>query len=103
MTGSVSISMTYGVDVRPTNDPNLQVAKLASAAILECLTTGSSLVDMFPLLQHLPPWAPGASFHATAKMARQRAKHLREGIYAEGRNKMVNLFCFPYIYITKGP
>ena len=92
MTGSTAISMTYGVDIRPTDDPNLQIAKLATEVIVQCLTTGSNLVDMFPLLKHLPPWVPGASFHATAKVARERAKHLRDGIYAEARNKMVISF-----------
>lgn len=91
MTGSVAISTTYGVDIRPTNDPNLQVARLANAAVVQWLTTGSNLVDMFPLLKYLPPWAPGASFHATAKILRRLAKQLREGIYFEGRNKMVTL------------
>ena len=89
MTGSVSISMTYGVDVHPTNDQNLHIARLASAVISTCLTTGSSSVDLFPLLKHLPAWVPGTSFHATAKVARQHAKHLRERTYSEGRNKMV--------------
>ena len=81
--------MTYGVDVRPVNDLNLQVAKLANAAIVECLTTGSTTVDIFPFLKHLPSWVPGASFQEKAKVSRQYAKYLREGIYSEGRNKMV--------------
>ena len=100
MTGSVAISMTYGVDIRPTNDPNLQIAKLASAAVVECLTTGSILVDMFPLMKHLPAWAPGAGFQTTAKTARQRAEQLRAGIYSEGRQKMV--ISWFRIYIALG-
>jgi hypothetical protein len=100
MTGSVAISMTYGVDVRPTDDPNIQIAKLASAAVTECLTSGSSLVDMFPLMKHLPAWAPGATFQTTAKMARQRAESLRAGIYSEGRQKMV--ISWSRIYIPLG-
>jgi hypothetical protein len=96
MTGSVAISMTYGVDIRPINDPNLQVAKLAGEAVIECLTTGSSTVDLFPLLKHLPSWVPGASFQEKAKVSRQYAKHLRDGLYSEGRNKMV-IFCPVFI------
>lgn len=100
MTGSVAISMTYGVDIRPINDPNLQVARLANAAVIDCLTTGSTSVDVFPLLKHLPSWVPGASFHEKAKMSRQYAKYLKEGVYTEGRNKMV-ISLFRYLYLTK--
>ena len=98
MTGSVAISMTYGVDIRPINDPNLQVAKVANAAVVEALTTGSTTVDLFPFLKHLPSWAPGASFHEKAKVSRQYAKYLREGTYSDGRNKMV--ISFAYIHLT---
>ena len=89
MVGSLALSMTYGVDIRPTNDPNLEVARHANAAVTECLTTGSITVDLFPLLKHLPPWVPGASFHQKAKVSRQYAIRLKEGIYSDGRNKMV--------------
>ena len=89
MVGSLALSMTYGVDIRPTNDPNLEVARHANAAVTECLTTGSVTVDLFPLLKHLPPWVPGASFHQKAKVSRQYAIRLKEGIYSDGRNKMV--------------
>ena len=92
MTGSVAISMTYGVDVRPINDPNLQIARLANVAVVEALTTGSTSVDVFPFLKHLPSWVPGASFHEKAKVSREYAKYVREGIYSDGRNKMVILF-----------
>ena len=95
MTGSVAISMTYGVDIRPINDPNLQVAKLASAAIIECLITGSTTVDVFPLLKHLPSWVPGTSFHEKARVSRQYVKYVREGIYSDGKNKMVRSLFVP--------
>ena len=89
MTGSVAISMTYGVDIRPIDDPNLQVARLANEIVIECLITGSTTVDLFPLLKYVPSWVPGASFHEKAKVSRQYAKLLREGLYSEGKNKMV--------------
>jgi hypothetical protein len=100
MTGSVAISMTYGVDILPINDPNLQVARLASAAVVEALTAGSNSVDMFPLLKHLPSWVPGASFHEKAKVSRKYAKCVRDGTYSAGRNKMVISF-FWHLYLTK--
>jgi hypothetical protein len=83
MTGSVAISMTYGVDIRSINDPNIQIAKLANVAVAEALTTGSTSVDVFPFLKHLPSWIPGASFHEKAKVSREYAKHVREGIYSD--------------------
>ena len=99
MTGSVAISMTYGVDIRSTNDPNLRVARLANVAVVEALTTGSTSVDLFPFLKHLPSWAPGASFHQKAKVSREYAKYVREGVYSDGKNKIVILFFFFCIYM----
>ena len=89
MTGSVAISMTYGVDIRPINDPNLQVTRLANAAIIDAMITGSTTVDLFPLMKHLPSWAPGTSFLEKAKVSRRYAKHVRDGVYTNGINKMV--------------
>ena len=100
MTGSVAISMTYGVDILPINDPNLHVARLASAAVVEALTAGSTSVDIFPYLKHLPSWVPGTSFHEKAKMSQQYAKYVRDGIYSAGRNKMV-ISLFWHLYLTK--
>ena len=97
MTGSVAISMTYGVDVCPINDPNLQVTRLANIAVIEALVTGSTSVDIFPFLKYLPSWVPGTSFHEKAKRTREYAKYVREGVYSEGRNKMVIRF---RIYIS---
>ena len=99
MTGSVAISMTYGVDILPINDPNLHVARLASEAVVEALTAGSTSVDIFPYLKHLPSWVPGTSFHEKAKASRQYAKYVRDGIYSAGRNKMV-LSLFWHLYLT---
>ena len=99
MTGSVAISMTYGLDIRPINDPNLQITKLATTAVSDCLTSGT-MVDVFPLLKHLPSWVPGTSFHEKAKVSRQYAKYVREGIYSDARNKMV-ISLFRYLCFAK--
>ena len=62
MTGAISISMTYGIDISPENDPNFEIALLARQTIRGCLIIGSALVDMFPALKYLPTWFPGAEF-----------------------------------------
>lgn len=81
MTGAISISMTYGLDISPENDPNFEIALLARQTIHDCLTTGSAIVDMVPVLKYLPTWFPGANFHRIAAKSRVYAAKSRDCIF----------------------
>ncbi|KXN85958.1 O-methylsterigmatocystin oxidoreductase [Leucoagaricus sp. SymC.cos] len=85
LTDSISLSMTYGIDIRPKDDPNLQIARLAGQTIQECLTAGSTLVDMLPAMKYLPEWFPGGGFQKVAAKSRVRAGQLRDGLFNESR------------------
>lgn len=82
--------MTYGVDILPENDPNLQLARRASIAVNQSLETGSRFVDLIPVLKYLPAWFPGASFQKVAAQSRIMASNLREGIFTEAHKKWVS-------------
>jgi hypothetical protein len=89
MTGAISLSMTYGLDVLPTNDPNLNIARLAAQTTNEVLMVGSSTVDMLPMMRYLPSWFPGAGFQKVAAKARVHTSMLRDGIFEDGYKKLV--------------
>jgi len=100
MTGAISISMTYGIDISSENDPNFEIALLARQTIRECLTVGSALVDMFPTLKYLPTWFPGAKFHRTAAKSRVYAAKSRDCIFDNAYQKWVcSVWHFSYILI----
>jgi hypothetical protein len=94
MVGSVAISMTYGVDILPDEDPNLQIARDAAQSIRESLIIGSATVDMIPWLKYLPNWFPGSRFQQIAARSRVRVEKLREGIFAQALQKWVRLLIF---------
>lgn len=91
MIGSITLSMTYGVDILPENDPNMQLAHEGGKAVGEALVAGSKIVDVMPLLKYLPVWFPGASFQKAAARSRVQAEKLREGIFAQAHKKWVSL------------
>lgn len=90
MVGSVTLSTTYGIDILEEDDPNMLVARRAQRIIGESLAAGSKLVDMMPLLKHLPAWFPGASFQKIAAEARLHVHRLREGIFEQAHQKWVS-------------
>lgn len=99
MVGSISLSMTYGVDILPENDPNMELARRASKTINESLPTGFRFVDILPVLKYFPAWFPGASFQKIAAESRIVARNLREGIFAKAHKKWV---CSPCVVNVMG-
>ncbi|KAJ7167251.1 cytochrome P450 [Mycena crocata] len=66
MAGMVILSTAYGIDVRPENDPHIDVSEAALHAMACAGNPGSFLVDSFPLLRKLPDYFPGAGFKRKA-------------------------------------
>ncbi|KAJ3563463.1 hypothetical protein NP233_g8928 [Leucocoprinus birnbaumii] len=87
LTGAISITMTYGVDVLPEDDPNLAISRFAVQTIKECLVPGHAIVDMVPMARYLPAWFPGAGFQKVAARSRRDAAELRNGIFEQAYKK----------------
>jgi len=58
----VIMETSYGLQVQPRNDPYVALVETAVAGLTEALVPGAFLVDIFPLMRHIPSWFPGASF-----------------------------------------
>jgi hypothetical protein len=89
MVGALALSMTYGLDILPENDPNMEIAQLTNKAVEELLTAGYSIVDIIPMLKYLPSWLPGGGFQSMAARSREQASKLRDGIFQDAYNKWV--------------
>jgi hypothetical protein len=89
LAGSITLSMTYGINVRPYNDPYIKIAEEAVTALAELLVPGAFLVDIIPILKYVPEWFPGAKFQSKAAMLRKHAALLRNTTFAAAEELMV--------------
>ncbi|KAF8991880.1 cytochrome P450 [Cyathus striatus] len=67
MIASISLSMVYGLKIKAEDDPYVELAERALETMNEMITPGAFLVEVFPMLAHIPEWVPGAGFHRVVK------------------------------------
>ena len=89
LVGSTTLSATYGINVRPYDDPYIAIAEEAVGAMVELVTAGAFLVDIFPILKYVPSWFPGAKFQKKAAMMRGHSERMRNATFAETKKLMV--------------
>nr|BAL05079.1 cytochrome P450 [Phanerodontia chrysosporium] len=65
--GAIILTLSHGYRIREDDDPVVAHVGRALEQFTEASTPGAFLVDVFPILRHVPAWLPGASFKATAK------------------------------------
>lgn len=83
------MEIIYGHEVSPTHDYFVDLVEAAVAATSACLLPGAYLVNIFPLLQHVPAWFPGAGFHQFAQKVRILTKQMLDGPFDFVRKNMV--------------
>ena len=81
--------MTYSINVRPYNDPNIKIAEEATAVNADLLIAGAFLVDFIPILKYVPEWFPGAKFQKKAAVMRKYADIMRNTTFAATEKLMV--------------
>ena len=50
----------YGIEVQESDDPYISIAEEVLNGIVQAGIPGSFWVDLFPVLQYVPSWFPGA-------------------------------------------
>ncbi|KAK0486576.1 cytochrome P450 [Armillaria novae-zelandiae] len=78
LAGSTILSIAYGLEVLPENDPYIFAAEAGLCSLAKAAVPGAFLVDSVPLLKYIPDWFPGATFKRKAKKWRQYSKTMRE-------------------------
>jgi len=89
LVGSTTLSMTYGIDVRPYNDPYIVIAEEALDATAGLVIAGAFLVDILPILKYVPEWFPGAKFQRNAAMMRTHSEKMRNAPFEATKTSMV--------------
>jgi hypothetical protein len=107
MAGEIIMSVAYGIDVRPTDDPYVTLAHKAVHTFSIAAVPGLYLVvsamhpqnvarrpqfdkqDTFPILKHVPTWFPLAGFKRQAAEWRKLSRSMLEMPFAETKRQMV--------------
>ncbi|EKM55880.1 uncharacterized protein PHACADRAFT_209392 [Phanerochaete carnosa HHB-10118-sp] len=74
--GVAILDVTYAIDALP-GDPRIELVEAAVNTFGKLVGAGVYLVDIFPILKHVPAWFPGAQFKRDAA----EYKKLVDGMY----------------------
>ncbi|KAJ7226387.1 cytochrome P450 [Mycena rebaudengoi] len=87
MAGEIIMSMAYGIDVLPSDDPYVALADKGVHSLVVAFVN-RYLVDMFPALKYVPKWFPGAEFQRKAEEWRKLARAMVDMPYTETKRQM---------------
>ncbi|KAF8884004.1 cytochrome P450 [Infundibulicybe gibba] len=90
MAGSTIMSIAYGLDVLPKDDPYIATAERAVHPMVAAAVPGTFLVDSFPFLKYVPEWMPGAGFQKKAKEWRKLSQAMVEAPFRAAMAKIDN-------------
>lgn len=99
MIGQVSLSVAYGIDTAPRDDPNIALAEAALRGMAVAQTKGR-IFNMVPFLIHLPWWFPGAGFKKEAKTWKRNIERCRDGLYETVKKQLSEDKAVPSIAAT---
>ncbi|KAJ7491568.1 cytochrome P450 [Mycena galericulata] len=88
--GEVIMSVTYGINVLPVEDPYMKVAEEAMQCLTVAAVPGKYLVDAFPILKYVPRWFPGAKFKRLAEEWRKLARDSLDLPFAETKHQVAS-------------
>ncbi|KAF5364320.1 hypothetical protein D9756_000610 [Leucocoprinus leucothites] len=64
--GATVLRITYGYEAQESKDPFVQLADQATEQFSLATAPGGFLVDLIPVLRHIPLWFPGVTFRHKA-------------------------------------
>lgn len=93
MAGETIMSVAYGLDVQPQNDPYISTAEQGVHPLVAAAVPGAFLVDTLPFLKYVPEWMPGAGFQTKAREWKKLARRMVEVPYEAAKQRIVRC-CF---------
>ncbi|KAF7345607.1 Cytochrome P450 [Mycena venus] len=88
LAGTLIMNVTYGIEVKSTDDPYIKIAEEAMHGLAIAYVPGTFLVDLIPALKYVPSWFPGADFKRKARQWRDVTHELVEVPFAETKRNM---------------
>ncbi|KIJ41822.1 hypothetical protein M422DRAFT_255142 [Sphaerobolus stellatus SS14] len=77
-TGAIIMEITYGITIKPEDDPYIHTAEVAVRVGGEAAVPGRFMVDIIPWLKYIPEWFPGALFRKQARIWRKYILDMRD-------------------------
>ncbi|KAJ7862183.1 cytochrome P450 [Mycena leptocephala] len=90
MAGEFILSVAYGIDALPVNDPYISLAAKSVESVSNAAVPGRFLVDSLPILKYVPEWFPGAHFKRIAREGKLLSQALRDVPFAEAKRRMTS-------------
>ena len=87
----MAVSFGYEVMTDRENDRFVQLPEFVGSRGAEIVLPGYSLVNVFPVLRHIPSWFPGMSIKRLAVQIGEAMTEHRNGPFEYVKCKMVNL------------
>ena len=78
----MALSMSYGLEIKQTDDPFINLAEAAAKSISTAASYGTYLVNVIPILKYVPEFVPGAGFQKKARIWRKLQEDFREIPYS---------------------
>ncbi|KAL2803244.1 putative cytochrome P450 oxidoreductase OrdA-like protein [Aspergillus granulosus] len=89
LAGAVILKIAYGYSIDYcSQDPLVDIAEEAVEQFSLAVRPGTWLVDLLPILKHIPAWVPGAGFQHTAQRFRKFSNALADVPFAFVRQQM---------------
>ncbi|TFY72944.1 hypothetical protein EVG20_g63 [Dentipellis fragilis] len=76
---AIVMVIAYGHEVAPKHDRFVDIAEETVVMMIENVTPGAAIVNMFPFLQHFPEWLPGMGFKSFARKCASLVKEMLDG------------------------
>lgn len=90
MSGETIMSIAYGLQVKPANDPYIKTAEQGVHPLVAAAVPGAFLVDVLPFLKYVPEWVPGAGFQKKAREWKKLARAMIEVPFAAAKENIVS-------------
>lgn len=85
---SFIMNLTYGIHIAPRDDRYITMAEKALAGMSEAAKPGAFLVDLLPILKHVPEWVPGAGFQRKAREWKEAVLGMRDAPFEAAKEAM---------------
>lgn len=77
MSISLAMLMMYGYAPESLDDPIVRIADEGATLGASLLEPGGTLINVLPILRHIPSWMPGATAKKMAEKARWLAEEMK--------------------------
>ncbi|KAH9477561.1 Cytochrome P450 monooxygenase 208 [Psilocybe cubensis] len=75
---AIPMASMYGYDVQSPKDPCIIAADKSLNLSIQLIAPGGSLINILPILKHVPAWFPGASSRKAAERVRKLTEDMQQ-------------------------